>query len=263
MVLAWAVLTLAACEGTDDDEYIERPVEEIYNQAVNHLAEGEYVLAMRDFYEVDRQHPYSVWANRAQLMAAYAAYRAEKYDDAITQAKRYIDLHPGSRDSAYAYYMVAICYYEQITDVGRDQGITKKAKETLEEIVRRYPESEYARDARLKLDLTNDHLAGKEMFIGRYYLGQKQWLAAINRFRHVVEKYQTTNHVPEALLRLVEAYLSVGAKEEAQTAAAVLGYNYPGSEWYADAYYLLEGKDLRPKQYAGSWLSRTWKSLTD
>src|SRR5690606_18579559 len=194
------------------------------------------------------QHPYSVWARRATLMSAYAHYKVNEYDDAILTAQRYISLHPGSKETAYAYYLVALCYYEQISDVGRDQKMTQDALASLLALVQRYPQSEYARDARIKLDLTMDHLAGKEMEIGRYYLKRHDYIAAINRFRVVVERYQTTTHVPEALHRLVEAYLSLGIKPEAQTAAAVLGYNYPGSNWYQDSYSLLAGQGLKPEE---------------
>ena len=209
--------------------------------------------ASKQFDEVERQHPYSVWATKAQLMAAYTHYQNSKYDDAIIAADRFIQLHPGNRDVAYAYYLKALSYYEQITDVSRDQRVTERATKALEEVVRRFPDSQYGRDSKLKLDLTRDHLAGKEMEIGRYYLRQGQYLAAINRFRRVVENYQTTTHIPEALHRLTESYLALGVVEEAKQTAAVLGYNYPGSEWYTDSYALLTGSGSTVKQ---SWLGR-------
>lgn len=237
------MLVVAAC-GTKDAPYVERPVEELYNRAMDAMASSEWEAAAKGFDEVERQHPYSVWANKAQLMAAYAYYQKNMYTDAISSAERFIQLHPGSRETPYAYYLVAVCYYEQITDVGRDQKITQQALSSLEEVVRRYPTSEYARDARLKIDLTRDHLAGKEMTIGRYYLRTNMQIAAINRFKTVVEKYQTTTHVPEALHRLAEAYMSLGVLEEAQNVAAVLGYNYPGSEWYVDTYTLVTGQEV-------------------
>jgi outer membrane protein assembly factor BamD len=236
-------LVVAAC-GTKDPPYVERPVEELYNRAMDAMASSEWEVAAKGFDEVERQHPYSVWANKAQLMAAYAYYQKNMYTDAISSAERFIQLHPGSRETPYAYYLVAVCYYEQITDVGRDQKITQQALNSLEEVVRRYPTSEYARDARLKIDLTRDHLAGKEMTIGRYYLRTNMQIAAINRFKTVIEKYQTTTHVPEALHRLAEAYMSLGVLEEAQNVAAVLGYNYPGSEWYVDTYTLVTGQEV-------------------
>lgn len=236
-------LLVAAC-GNKDAPYVERPVEELYNRAMDAMAASEWEAAAKGFDEVERQHPYSVWANKAQLMAAYSYYQKNMYTDAISSAERFIQLHPGSKETPYAYYLVAVSYYEQITDVGRDQKITQQALSALEEVVRRYPSSEYARDARLKIDLTRDHLAGKEMTIGRYYLRQNQQIAAINRFKTVIEKYQTTTHVPEALHRLAEAYMTLGVLEEAQNVAAVLGYNYPGSEWYVDTYTLVTGQEV-------------------
>lgn len=247
-------LGLAAC-GAKEKPYVERPVEDLYNIAMDSLAVQDWAAAAKGFDEVERQHPYSVWANKAQLMAAYSYYQKSDYTEAISAAERYIQLHPGSRETPYAYYLVAVSYYEQITDVGRDQKITQQALSALEEVVRRYPSSEYARDARLKIDLTRDHLAGKEMTIGRYYLRQNQQIAAINRFKMVIEKYQTTTHVPEALHRLAEAYMSLGILEEAQNVAAVLGYNYPGSEWYVDTYTLVTGQEAPGSKTAAkkSW----------
>ena len=256
--LAVAVLglVLVACSTEDKDPYVDRPVEELYNLGMDKLADGEWSTAAKNFEEVERQHPYSVWATKAQLMNAYSLYMANRYDDAILAAQRYAQLYPANKDVAYAYYIVAIANYEQIVDVGRDQQKTAEALKALDEVVRRFPNSEYARDARLKIDLTRDHLAGKEMEIGRYYLKRNQVVAAINRFRYVVENYQTTSHVPEALHRLTEAYLSLGVVDEAKAAAAVLGYNFPGSEWYLDSYALLTGQNMRPEEKKGSWLSR-------
>jgi outer membrane protein assembly factor BamD len=231
-------------------------VDELYNHAQDLMQQENYRDAAKAFEEVDREHPYSEWATRAEMMAAYAYYMSNQYDDAINAAKRYIELHPGNKDVPYAYYIVGICYYEQISDIGRDQELTHKAMDAFNELVRRFPDSDYARDAKLKLDLATDHLAGKEMEIGRYYEQRKDWVAAINRFRNVVEHYQTTTHVPEALHRLVECYLALGEPEEAQSAAAVLGYNFPGSDWYKRSYALLEGKNLAPKRNTGSWLTR-------
>ncbi|MCW0232729.1 MAG: outer membrane protein assembly factor BamD [Ferrovibrio sp.] len=236
-------LVVAAC-GNKEAPYVERPVEDLYNNAMNAMAAQEWEAAAKGFDEVERQHPYSVWANKAQLMAAYSYYQKNMYSEAISAADRFIQLHPGSKETPYAYYLTAVCYYEQITDVGRDQKITQQALGALEEVVRRYPNSEYARDARLKIDLTRDHLAGKEMTIGRYYLRNNQQIAAINRFKTVIEKFQTTTHVPEALHRLAEAYMSLGILDEAQNVAAVLGYNYPGSEWYVDTYTLVTGQEV-------------------
>ncbi|MGV8996709.1 MAG: outer membrane protein assembly factor BamD [Parvibaculaceae bacterium] len=252
---------VGACSSDKELPYDERPVETIYNNAMDLLADGAYVKAAAEFDEVERQHPYSIWARRATLMSAYSNYKTNNYDDAILSAQRYISLHPGSKEVVYAYYLTALCYYEQISDVGRDQKMTEDALASLSALIQRFPQSEYARDARLKLDLTRDHLAGKEMEIGRYYLRTHDYTAAINRFRVVLTDYQTTSHVPEALHRLVEAYLMLGVKTEAQTAAAVLGYNFPGSDWYQDSYNLLADQGLKPVENKDSWISRTWNSV--
>lgn len=260
--LALMSLGLVSCGGAADDvAYEERPVEEIYNSAMDAVADGNYIKASKEFDEVERQHPYSEWARRATMMAAYSHYKINEYEDAILSAQRFIALHPGNKDVPYAYYLVGLCYYEQISDVGRDQKMTENALSSFYELVRRYPKSEYARDARLKIDLTLDHLAGKEMEVGRYYLNRHDYIAAINRFRVVLEKYQTTSHTPEALERLTEAYLSLGIKPEAQTAAAILGYNFPGSPWYEDAYALLAGEGLKPEENKDSWISKAWKTV--
>jgi len=239
----------------------EDPVEVLYNNALDRLLDGDAISAAELFDDVERQHPYSVWATRAQLMAAYSHYRTNRYEDAILAAQRFLQLHPGNRDAPYANYLIAISYYEQITDVGRDQQMTERALRSLSEVIARYPESEYARDARLKVDLTRDHLAGKEMEVGRYYMKSLKCVAAIKRFRVVVDQYQTTSHAPEALHRLTECYLSLGVIGEAQTAAAVLGYNYPGSKWYQDSYRLLKGEGLEPIEDSESWLSKSWNSV--
>jgi outer membrane protein assembly factor BamD len=235
-----ASLLLAACGTTEKDTYTEKPVESIYNTAMNQMIDGSYAKAAKTFDEVERQHPYSVWATKGQLMAAYALYEAGKYDESIVAADRFISLHPGHRDIAYAYYLKALNYYVQIADVGRDQKQTQQALTALADVVKRFPESKYGRDAHLKIDLARDHLAGKEMEIGRWYERQADYLAAINRFKHVVDDYQTTTHVPEALHRLAECYTALGLTEEASRVASVLGYNYPGSEWYGSAYALLK-----------------------
>ena len=253
-------LALSACS-SDEVEYVERPVEELYNSALDQLLDGSYTAAAQEFDEVERQHPYSVWATKAQLMAAFSYYQTNQYDQAILSASRFIQLHPNSVDAPYAFYLVAISYYEQITDVGRDQRVTEQALAALGELGRRYPDTVYARDARLKIELARDHLAGKEMEIGRFYLAEGNFVSAINRFRIVIEQYQTTSHAPEALHRLAESYLALGVADEAQTAAAVLGHNYPGSLWYQDSYALLTGRDLRPQESEGSWISRAWRSV--
>ncbi len=255
-------LALAACGSVDDTPYVERDVQSIYNEAVDELETGNYIVAAELFDEVERQHPYSVWATKAQLMAGYAHYQANRYDEALIGLDRFIQLHPGNRDISYAYYLKALSYYEQISDVSRDQKATERARSALQEVMRRFPNSKYARDAGLKLDLTHDHLAGKEMEIGRYYLRKRQFLAAINRFLVVIEKYQTTTHVPEALLRLSEAYSGLGLDDQARRAAAVLGHNYPGSEWYIDSYKLVAGIDVRTKaKEKKGFFARTWDSI--
>jgi outer membrane protein assembly factor BamD len=251
------LLAVAACAGSRSaEEYVERPVEELYNEAGDLLDRGNYRDAARAFEEVERQHPYSQWATRAQVMAAYAFYEAGAYEEAIGAARRFIDLHPGDRDVPYAHYLIASSYYERISDVGRDQLMTQLALEAFEELDRRFPDSAYARDGRLKADLARDHLAGKEMEIGRYYQRRDRHVAAINRFRNVIEHYQTTTHVPEALHRLTESYLALGVTGEAQASAAVLGHNFPGSPWYERSYALLEGRRLTPEDGGRSWLSR-------
>ncbi len=255
-LLVATALVLVACEGAGGPEYVEEPVEDLYNEAMDLLGAGRRQEAAEVFDEVERQHPYSPWATKAQLMAAFAHYQKNQYDEAIIALDRFISLHPGNKDIAYAYYLKGLCYYEQISDVGRDQKMTELALRALNDIVTRFPDSKYARDAQLKMDLTRDHLAGKEMEIGRYYQKRGHYLAGINRFRTVVESFQSTTHVPEALHRLTESYVALGVTEEAQSAAAVLGYNFPGSEWYLDSYALLEGVDLRPESKKGSWLSR-------
>lgn len=253
---------LTACSSTDEEvSYQEEPVQILYNRALAQLNNENYLEAARGFDEVERQHPYSVWSTKAQVMSSFAYYQSNKYDQAILAADRFIELHPGNKDVPYAYYLIAISYYEQITGVGRDQKVTRQALEALQKVVRRFPNTEYARDAQLKIDLTRDHLAGKEMEIGRYYQKSKHYVAAINRFRQVIERYQTTTHVPEALHRLTENYLALGIKDEAQNSAAVLGYNFPGSEWYQDSYALLDENYLRPKIDEDSWLVKTWKKV--
>lgn len=243
-----AVLAVAACGTTDEVAYEEQPVDTLYNDAMNSLESGEAGKAADLFDEVERQHPYSPWATKAQLLSAYSYYEANQYEDAVAALDRYIRLHPANPDVPYAYYLKGLSYYERISDVGRDQKMSKEAQQVFQELVSRYPESRYSRDATLKLDLIRDHLAGKEMNVGRFYLNQDYYLAAINRFRTVVEQYQTTTHVPEALHRLVEAYTALGMEEEARRTAAILGYNYPGSEWYIDTYQLVENKKLRVRE---------------
>ena len=238
-----------------------KPIAELYNAGLKALREREYRTAVKKFSEVERQHPYSRWATKAILMQAYAQYQRNKYDEAIAAAKRFITLHPGHKDAPYAYYLIALSDYERINDVKRDPTSARKALAALEEVARRYPDTPYARDARRKAVLARDHLAGKEMEVGRYYLERKNYLAAINRFKTVVKDYQTSTQTPEALYRLTEAYLALGVRSEAQTAAAVLGYNFPKSQWYKDAYSLLNDQGLSPSENKGSWISRAFRNL--
>ena len=257
LVLCLAMI-VSGCAGDDEAVYVERSVERLYNNGVDALQQGNYNNAITAFNEVERQHPYSVWATKAQLMSAYASYKKDDYNETVIGLERFIELHPGSRDAPYAYYLKALSYYEQISDVGRDQKMTELALSALKDVTRRYPDTKYGRDARAKLDLVHDHLAGKEMAVGRYYQQRGEFLAAINRFRSVLRDYQTTTHVPEALLRLTESYLSLGITDEAQMAAAVLGHNFPGSQWYQDSFALLSQKDLQPAQKESSWFSWMW-----
>lgn len=234
----------AGCAGRGgkpkDTAYVARDVDSLYLEAKKRLDLGEDKTAAALFDEVERQHPYSPWARRAQLMSAFSYYSGRDYTKSVQSAQRFLSIHPGNKDAPYAYYLIALCYYEQINDISRDQKVTLQALSALNDVVRRYPGTRYAIDAKLKIDLVNDHLAGKEMDIGRFYERAGRWLAADIRFRNVVDKYQATSHTPEALFRLVETNLSLGLTEEAQKYAAVLGQNYPGSEWYEKAYKLMQ-----------------------
>ena len=244
--------TTAACGGgsktNKDVAYVARDVETLYAEAQRRLDRGNTLMAAALFDEVERQHPYSPWARRAQLMSALSYYVAQDYNKAIQNAQRFLSIHPGNKDAPYAYYLIALSYYEQISDVNRDQKITEQAQTALLEVNRRFPQTEYAADARLKLDLVADHLAGKEMQIGRLYQRSGQWLAAAIRFRNVIEKYDTTSHTAEALYRLAESNLALGVPDEAVKYTAVLGANYPGSPWYERAFKLVQkhAPDARP-----------------
>jgi outer membrane protein assembly factor BamD len=246
VILAIAVSGCAGKRHKPKLAYEERPVELLYSAGANRMDRGLWSQSVDYFQEVERQHPYSEWSRRAILMQAYAHYQANNYTEAVADADRFISLYPGNAAAAYAHYLKAICYFEQIVDVGRDQAATGQALDNLREVTQRYPRTEYAQDARLKIDMVNDQLAGKEMTVGRYYLRQGDTLAAIGRFRTVIDRYQTTSHTPEALYRLVEAYLTMGLLEEAKRNGAVLGFNYPGDRWYGAAYRLLTSKGLRP-----------------
>jgi outer membrane protein assembly factor BamD len=245
-----------------DDTFVEEPADKLYNEGLflmndKHDPKG----ASKKFEEVDRQHPYSDWARKSLLMSAYAFYDAGDYDNCIGAATRYVTLHPGSPDAAYAQYLIAASHYDQIPDVSRDQGRTEKAIAALEEVVRKYPTSEYSVNAKAKLEGARDQLAGREMNVGRYYMEKRDYTAAINRFKIVVTQYQTTRHVEEALFRLTEAYMSIGIVGEAQTAAAVLGHNFPDSRWYKDAYNLVKAGGVEPSENEGSYISRAFKKL--
>jgi outer membrane protein assembly factor BamD len=222
-----------------DTQYVASDVNTLYNAGKQKLDSRQYVVAAALFDEVERQHPYSVWARRAQLMSAYSYYLAKDYTKSTDSARRFLAIHPGNKDAPYALYLVALNHYERIEDVNRDQSITKQALDALGEVVRRHPDTRYAADARLKVDLVRDHLAGKEMEIGRFYQRRSEWLASVMRFRNVIDEYQTTTHTPEALMRLTESYLALGVTEEARKSAAVLGANYPGTKWYERAYELV------------------------
>lgn len=248
-LIAACTLAVAGCARNrtkGDLPYVARDVGTLYRTAKEQLDKHNYKLAAALFDEVERQHPYSIWARRAELMSAFSYYADQDYTKSIASAQRFISVHPGNKDAAYAYYLVAVDYYSQIADVTRDQKITQQALDALDELIRRYPDSRYAQDARLKVDLVRDHLAGKEMEIGRFYENRGQWLAAALRFRRVIDQYQTTSHVPEALERLTETYLALGVPDQAEQAAAVLGANYPGTWWYQRAYKIIKNHPAKP-----------------
>lgn len=262
-VLALAApLLLSACKTDDDDldlsTYVEQtePGDVLYNQGLANLNSGRMKEAIAKFDAVDRQHPYSEWARKSMVMGAFANYRAGNYDEAVNDAKRYVQLYPTSPDAAYAQYIVGLAYFRQIRDVTQDQKESRRAIEAMEEVVSRWPDSEYVDDAQEKIRYGRDQLAGKEMQIGRYYLERQEYLASVKRFRYVIENYSNTRHIEEALARLVEAYYALGLTSEAQTAAAVLGQNYPDSQWYADSYKLLQTGGLEPRESNKSLFSQ-------
>jgi outer membrane protein assembly factor BamD len=260
-------LSLGACSSLDffskkDDMPPDEPADRLYNEGLFQLnAKKNPREAVKKFEEVDRQHPYSEWARKSLIMSAYAYYEQGAYDECVTASKRYITLHPGSPDAAYAQYLIGASYFDQIPDITRDQDRTDKALAALDEVSRKYPTSEYANSAKQKIEVARDQLAGKEMQIGRYYLDKKDYTGAINRFKVVVTRYQTTRHVEEALLRLTESYLALGIVEEAQTAAAVLGHNFPDSDWYKRAYALVKNGGGEISENTGSWISRAFKKV--
>jgi outer membrane protein assembly factor BamD len=259
--LLLVTFVLGACSMFDKDEVIvDEPADKLYNEGLYLLnKKKDPKLAAKKFEEVDRQHPYSEWARKSLLMTAFAYYEAGAYDDCIQAARRYITLHPGSPDAAYAQFLIGSSHFDQIPEISRDQDRTEKAMQTLDELVRKHPNTEYAASAKRKIETARDQLAGKEMDVGRWYMQRRDYTGAINRFKIVVTRYQRTRHVEEALLRLTEAYMSLGIVEEAQTSAAVLGHNFPNSRWYKDAFALMQSKGLQPNENKGSWISRAFK----
>lgn len=262
LTLGVSLAFLAACGDNAPTRDLEGyPADEIYKRAEYEITQKDFGDAAHYFGEVERLYPYSDWAKRALIMQAFSYHRDRDYENARAAAQRFLDFYPADDDAAYAQYLLALSYYDQIDDVGRDQGLTFQALQALRAVIENYPDSEYARSSVLKFDLAFDHLAGKEMEIGRYYLKRKHYAAAANRFRVVVEQFQTTQHTPEALYRLIESYLSLGLVQEAQTAGAILGHNYQSSEWYQDAYRLLTGKGLEMKAFENNWLGAIYRQM--
>jgi outer membrane protein assembly factor BamD len=261
--LALVAGALGACSMFDKDTVvIDEPADKLYNEGLFLLnSKKDAKAAAKKFEEVDRQHPYSEWARKSLIMSAYAYYEAGAYDDCINAARRYVTLHPGSPDAAYAQFLIGSSYFDQIPEISRDQDRTEKAVQSLDEVARKYPTSEYAVAARKKIEIARDQLAGKEMDVARWYMQRRDFTGAINRFKIVVTRYQTTRHVEEALLRLTEAYMALGIISEAQTSAAVLGHNFPDSRWYKDAYALMQSKGLEPSENKGSWISQAFKKF--
>ena len=263
-----APLFLSACMSSEKDidlsTYVDQtePADVLYNQGLANLNAGRLSEASKKFAAVDRQHPYSEWARKSMVMGAFASYRQGSYEEAIASAKRYLTLYPSTEDAAYATYIIGLSYYRQIRDVTQDQKEARQTIQAMQELVTRWPDSEYAEDAKEKIRFANDQLAGKEMQVGRYYLERREYLAAVKRFRTVVETYSNTRQVEEALARLVEAYYALGLADEAQTAAAVLGHNFPASPWYKDSFKLLQSNGLQPRENAGSWISKAGKLIT-
>src|ERR1700729_3725747 len=263
MILCLGAAVAGCSVFNKEDDYVpEDPADKLYNEGLFLLNnKQDFEGAAKKFDEVDRQNPYSDWARKALLMSAFSYYQAQKYEDCVNAAKRYVTLHPGSPDAAYAQYLIGASYYDQILDVSRDQARADKAINSLQEVVRKYPDSEYANAAKKKIDMARDQLAGKEMEVGRFYQDKRNFIGAINRFKVVVTQYQTTRHVEEALERLTEAYVALGITDEAQTAAAVLGHNFPESPWYKDAYNLVKNAGQEPNENKESWMSKAFKKV--
>lgn len=260
-------VVVSGCMSSEQDvdlaTYVEQtdPADVLYNQGLANLNAGRMGEAEKKFAAIDRQHPYSEYARKSMVMGAFASYRSGKYDEAINAGKRYVQLYPSTPDAAYAQYIVGLSYFRQIRDVTRDQKESRRAIEAMEEVGNRWPDSEYVDDAKQKIRFARDQLAGKEMQVGRYYLERREYIAAVKRFRGVVENYSNTRHVEEALARLTEGYYAMGLANEAQAAAAVLGQNYPDSPWYKDSYKLLQSNGLEPRESAGSWLTKAGKLI--
>src|SRR6202051_3791415 len=269
ITLAVVLAPLGACStvsdffaSKDDDNYVEEPADKLYNDALFLLNDKrDFKSAAKKFEEVDRQHPYSDWARKSLIMSAFAYYEGGDYEESITAAKRYVTLHPGSPDAAYAQFLIGSSYFDRIPDISRDQDRTEKAVAELQEVGRQFPNTEYAIAAKKKIDIARDQLAGKEVDIGRWYMQKKDYTGAINRFKVVVTRYQTTRHVEEALMRLTEAYMTLGIVDEAQTSAAVLGHNFPDSRWYQDAFRIVKAGGLEPSENQGSWISKSFKKF--
>nr|WP_284178030.1 outer membrane protein assembly factor BamD [Rhabdaerophilum sp. SD176] len=270
---ALIALSVGACEtisslnpfedkGPKSDIGKDEPAEVLFNDGLARLEARDFGGASKKFVELDKQYPYSQWSRRALLLSTFASFEGGDYADAINHGRRYVQLYPASPDTPYAQFLVGMSYFNQITDISRDQERAEKTVQTMDDLVRKWPNSEYAREAKDKMRVAQDQLAGKEMDVGRFYLQRRNWTGAINRFREVIVKYQTTRHVEEALSRLVEAYMGLGIVNEAQTAAAVLGHNFSDSQWYKDAFALLESGGLKPREDTGSWISRTFRGFT-
>lgn len=264
LLIGFIAVPLSACTWGEDDTYKPQardPADLLYNQALASLQGGDYAKAAKRFDKLEREHPGTEWSRKAILMNAYANYLGRSYDDAIGSAQRYVALYPQSPDAPYAAYILANSNYAQIPDVNRDQERTQKALLMFDELSKRWPKSEYAEDSRFKVQVAKDQLAGKEMDVGRFYMNQGNYTAAVNRFKVVVQQFQQTRHVEEALSRLTECYMALGLINEAQTAAAILGHNYPNSQWYKDAFTLVQSKGLEPREDTGSWLSRAFRQM--
>jgi outer membrane protein assembly factor BamD len=266
-LLAACAGLLSACSSTDEtldlNSYVDtiEPADVLYNQGLANLNSGRLKEAAKKFAAVDRQHPYSEYARKANVMGAFTSYKLGAYDEAVSSARRFVNLYPTDEDAAYAQYIIGLSYFNQMPEVTRDQRTTRLALQNFNELIERYPDSIYVTDAEAKIRAGRDQLAGKEMQVGRYYLERREYPGAITRFRGVVEEFANTRHVEEALARLVETYYAMGLVSEAQTAAAVLGYNFPDSQWYADSFALLQSGGLAPRENTGSWISRAGKRI--